>query len=305
MLGWGVLIIFVLLTAFLLFLVGKIEHQSIFQPSYGEVWKPSVEYLEYEIKSQDHSLRVWEFRNFPSRNVILFCHGNNDNISYREYAINACEIYHLNLVLFDYRGFGSSEGKFSQENICQDALSVYHHLRKTYPPEKIVIWGESLGGAPATYTACKVPCRGLVLFATFSSLGDLADRSESFDTIRRVSLIGTKFLYDGLETLTWIRRVKCPVLIVHSIEDVLIPFSCAYDLFMAISHPNKQLIKIKGGHSSPSITVEQLDILYSFIDTDIKKNERKDKEVLIKDLQLVGRRINYQKKNFQAKDWLS
>lgn len=302
--GVEVLLIFLLICVLVFFLVGKFERDSIFQPTNVEIWRPSVQYEEYDIQHKEEKIRIWEFKNYPSRNVVLFCHGNNGNISYREYVVNTCELHQINLVLFDYRGFGKSSGEFSQTNICDDALAVYRHVRKTYTPERIIIWGESLGGAPAAYLASKETCKGLVLFSTFTNLGELASRTEVFQKYVRMLAIGTKALYDGLPTIEWVKRVKCPVLVVHSLEDALIPFSCGYDLFNAVTHANKQILKIRGTHSAPIFTSEQLDILYSFVDKETGVRDVKDKMAIIAELRMAGQRGLYQERNRDAQTWI-
>ena len=304
----AVVVIFVLVALF--YFLYETGHSAVFWATREEVWAPGVSYKEVDLPvssgysrsnhetgdiqdSRDRldTLRLWDFRNYPGRNIVIFCHGTDHNITHRSYVVNACEFYHMNLILFDYRGYGKSTGKASQDHILEDALTVYDYTLESYPPNKIVLMGESLGGAPATYVATKRNCGKLVIFSSFTTLGDIIRRSPSINPKFRGILSGMRAFYDDLPNVEWIKKVKCPVCVVHSVEDQFIPYSCGEELFEN-AHSEKKIIKIKGDHSSPRLTTEQLDELFGFIDTNVVDMSAEDKAAIIEEMMEAGKRCD-------------
>src|SRR5690606_3370995 len=109
-----------------------------------------------------------------------------------------------------------------------------------YSPDKIIVWGESLGGLVATHITLKYPCYRLLLLATFSDLSSLASQSTG-----AVGQMAYPFLiFQGESNLERIKRANIPVLIIHSSEDEIIPYTHAQELFHGINHPWKSLVTI-------------------------------------------------------------
>jgi len=198
------------------------------------------------------------------KETILLCHGNTGNISYRDFLIEICALYHLNVVMFDYRGYGKSTGYPSQETIYQDGQSVYDWLVKSgIEPDDIVVWGESLGGSVATYLAATNVCKSLVLLATFASLPDIVWPKLSM--IERMLLMYIFIYIDPMESKRRIKRVKCPVIIVHSPDDGFIDIDNAKMNLDSVGHPDKHFIQIQGTHTSPKMTAGQIDDLMTIM----------------------------------------
>jgi fermentation-respiration switch protein FrsA (DUF1100 family) len=195
--------------------------------------------------------------------IIIFCHANAGNISHRDYIIEICRAQKCNLILFDYRGYGKSKGIPTAENIYKDGQAVYSYVRYflKYPPERIIVWGESLGGAVAIYIARYNPCSYLIVMASFSSIDDIVlDRNIS-KFPKLMMKLSSPFI-DTIPSKNHIAYVKCPTIIVHSIVDDLIPYESAKKMYHTIKHSDKKLITIKGGHASPDISNEDMrDIL--------------------------------------------
>jgi len=204
------------------------------------------------------------YNNFPGRRVLFVCHGNNDNITERKYLIDLCQEYKLNLLLFDYQGFGKSSGTPYQYSLQPDSQTAYDFLiSKKVNPKDVIIWGESLGGNPATYLAETNECGLLVLVSTFSSMEDtFKDYDHYFYNYSGKVL---KQLFDNSDTLTRIKNVKVPVIIIHSTEDELIPYKAATRLFDTVSHKGKLLISITGTHGNPSIDTKSLKRLMAYL----------------------------------------
>lgn len=216
------------------------------------------------------------YNNFPDRRTILVCHGNNDNITERKYLVDICDKYKLNLLLFDYQGFGKSVGTPYQYSLQPDSQTAYNYLiKKKVKQEDIIIWGESLGGNPATYLSEMNKSSALVLVSTFSSMEEcLTDYNSYF---WKYSAKVLKQVFDNSDTISRLKNVKVPVIIVHSRDDELIPFKSAERLFQSIPHQGKKLVEITGTHSNPMIDAKILDrIMRHLSDSDMNINECPD-----------------------------
>ena len=178
-----------------------------------------------------------------ARGAILFFHGNAGNISHRlDYLQMFGRLGYATLAI-DYRGYGRSTGSPSEEGTYQDALAAWRWLTQArgIKPQAIVITGESLGGAVASWLAARQAPRALVLFSTFTSVPDLAAKIYPLLPVRLIS----RFSYDNLANL---REIKAPVFIAHSPDDEIVPFEHGQALFAAAGEP-KQFLELRGGHN--------------------------------------------------------
>ena len=184
------------------------------------------------------------------KGVILFCHGNGGNIGNRVSYLPIFKDLGLATFLFDYRGYGKSEGKPSEEGTYNDVEAAWQYLtqEKQIPPQKIIIYGESLGGAIASYLAQKISQQdgknsagGLILASTFTSISDRAAELYPFMPIRFLS----RFSYNSIDRLP---IIKIPILVIHSIDDEIIPFHHGDRNFQAANQP-KKLVKLRGDHN--------------------------------------------------------
>ncbi len=182
------------------------------------------------------------------RRVVLFCHGNAGNIGHR---LDSLKIFHdlgLSVLMFDYRGFGQSEGRPTESGTYLDAEAVWEHLVmvRGFKPSEIIVFGRSLGGAVASHIAAQRPATALILESTFTSLPDLGAKFYPYLPVRLLA----RHRYDNIKHL---RKVRCPVLVVHSPEDELIPFAHGQTLYAAAPEP-KMFLEISGGHNSGFLT---------------------------------------------------
>ena len=228
-------------------------------------WYVAEEIGKCPKRKRDKLINVWLVDEFENRPVVLYYHGNSHNISYRKYMIDICRLLHLNICLVDYRGYGKSGGEAEPNNLIEDADTTYRFLRDVcdYLPSDIVIWGESLGGSPALYTASTYQVKCLVLFSTFASLEHIIP--SKYGPLGSILISSVPLLERNTNNIRFIRRVKCPVLIYHSSEDTLIPYNNALILYRNIKHNNKKLVTIKGEHHSPNINAEEFEYAPSMI----------------------------------------
>ncbi|MFZ5775166.1 MAG: alpha/beta hydrolase [Thermodesulfobacteriota bacterium] len=178
------------------------------------------------------------------RGAILFCHGNGGNISHR---LDSLRIFHalgFATLIFDYRGYGESEGQPSEEGTAQDARAAYAYLhgQAGFAPHQIVLFGRSLGAAVAARLASEVQSAGLILESAFTSAPDMA--AEMFPLLPARWLCRSDY-----NTVAALAGVRCPVLVVHSPDDEMIPFRHGQRLFAA-ARPPKQFLAIQGDHNS-------------------------------------------------------
>lgn len=179
----------------------------------------------------------------PARGTVLFFHGNAGNISHRlDYLLMFKRLGYAVLIV-DYRGYGQSSGAPSEEGTYRDAMAASRWLSgsRGIPPAAVVLVGESLGGAVASWLAARHRPRALVLLSTFTSIPDLGAKIYPFLPIRLLS----RFSYDTLER---IRRIDAPVFVAHSRDDDIVPYAHGRTLFAAAGEP-KQFLEMRGGHN--------------------------------------------------------
>lgn len=224
------------------------QHKLLYFPTADLVATPAQAGLAYEeifLTTADGTrIAAWFVPAENARGVLLFCHGNAGNISHR---LESLEIFHalgLAVLIFDYRGYGASSGHPSEEGTYQDAEAAWQYLvqERHVSPAEIIIFGRSLGGAVAARQAAKTSPRALILESSFTSVPDLAASLYPFFPVRLMS----RFHY---ETKKELQRIHCPVLIVHSPQDEIIPFAHGRALYEGAAPP-KRFLEISGDHNA-------------------------------------------------------
>ena len=168
--------------------------------------------------------------------TVLFCHGNAGNLSHRSEKIAILRELGANVFIFDYRGYGRSEGKPDEQGTYRDALAAYQHLSGP-----VVLYGESLGSAVAVDLATKVPVAGVVIEEAFSSVAAVGQKMFPFLPVRLI--VRNKY-----NTLSKIAGINAPLLILHSRDDEFFPMKHAESLFAAAREP-KRLVELRGSHN--------------------------------------------------------
>ena len=204
----------------------------------------SLNYEDIKFQTRDGlMLHGWFVPAAVNRGTLLFLHGNAGNISHRLQSIKIFHDLGMSVFIIDYRGYGLSEGKISEQGSYLDAEAALRFLvgEKNISLEHITVFGRSLGGAIASYLAGHHKPSGLIIEATFSSVPDMAAKLYPFLPVRWIS----RFKYD---TLNYLRQVSCPVLILHSKNDELVPLSHGQRLYKA-ANPPKYFVELEGGHN--------------------------------------------------------
>jgi fermentation-respiration switch protein FrsA (DUF1100 family) len=202
-------------------------------------------YDDLELTTSDGvAIHAWRVRSPErARAVVLVCHGNAGNVEVRIPLARAYGEMGCDVVLFDYRGYGNSAGSPTEEGTYRDAEAVWEWARSAgYEPQRIVLHGESLGGAVAIELARRKTVAAVIVEDTFTSLVDMGKRFYPWPPVGLV----LRIRYDSLAK---IGSLGVPVMVIHSREDDLVPFELGERLFEAAAEPKRFLVT-QGGHNS-------------------------------------------------------
>ena len=270
---WEILVPVAIAYAAVLVLVYVFQSRLVYYPEVGrEVAVTPQSYgLPFdpvEIRTSDgETLSAWWVPVADARGTVLIFHGNAGNISHRlDYLLMFNRLRYSTLIV-DYRGYGRSTGRPSEEGTYRDAEAAWDYLHgaRRVQPRDTVIAGESLGGAVATWLAARIEPRAVLLFSTFTSVTDLGAEIYWFLPVRLMSRIG----YDNLAN---VKRIRAPVFIAHSRDDDVVPFAHGKKLFEAAGEP-KSFLEMRGGHNAGFIFArkEWVAELAAFLDRHASK----------------------------------
>ena len=189
-------------------------------------------------------LHGWYIPGRGSKQTLLFFHGNAGNISHRGASLEVFHRLGLNVFIIDYRGYGKSQGKADERGFYQDARAAWRYLtdERSIDQSDIILFGRSLGGPVAAKLAAEVEPAGIILESTFSSAKDVANTI--FPVLSRLV-----FLRFDFNTAAYVQRVTCPVLVLHSPDDEIIPFRLGKFVYQAANEP-KFFVELSGDHNS-------------------------------------------------------
>ena len=204
----------------------------------------NLDFEDIALKTEDGlKLNGWYVPADNSRFTVLLCHGNGGNIMHRLDSINLLYSFGVSCFVFDYRGYGNSQGKPSEEGTYLDAHAAYRWLTETrrIPPERIILFGRSLGGSIASQLASTVDVAGLIVESCFTSYADIGQKFYPYMPVKWFA----RFSY---RTIDYIKDVHCPMMIIHSQNDEVVPFEFGLELYEAANEP-KEFIEIFGSHN--------------------------------------------------------
>ncbi|MDP6636089.1 MAG: alpha/beta hydrolase [Phycisphaerae bacterium] len=236
---------YVLLAALLFVFQGKL----VYRPTAKHVATPMqhehpMDYEDVWLEASDGvKLHGWFLPVESSKGTVLMFHGNGGNVSHRLETIAIFHDLGYNAMIIDYRGYGRSEGSPGEHGTYRDAEAAWKYLisERKLDPKRIVIFGRSLGSAVAAWLAVEKQSAGLILESAFTSIPDMGAELYKFLPVRLLARIK----YD---TFGRIKQVRCPLLIIHSPDDEIIPYHHGQKLFAAANEP-KRFLEISGGHN--------------------------------------------------------
>ncbi|MFP3868590.1 MAG: alpha/beta hydrolase [Desulfobacteraceae bacterium] len=246
---------------------GLIERTFIFFPSHRLEATPlqmGLQFQECFFTNEDGlELHGWYVPAKGSAPVIMWCHGNGGNISHRLDYITRLHQIGLGVWIFDYRGYGLSQGRPSEAGVYQDARAAYHHLCSALAvrPLQIVLLGRSLGGVIAADLATQVVVRALIVESAFTRIGDMARHHYAW-------LPGKVLFAHKFDLTQRLAALKIPKLFIHGEQDEIVPFWMGEQLYK-MAPPPKEFYPIPGaGHNDTYLVGDQkyFTRLKSFID---------------------------------------
>lgn len=232
----------------------------------------NLEYEDVSLTTADNiKIHGWFIPAETTGATILICHGNGGNISDRMESIAQFHRMGLSVLIFDYRGYGNSEGKPDEAGTYADADAAWDYLvgHRNIEETQIIVFGQSLGGAVGIELARKHKPMALIVESSFTSLPDIAAKIYPLLPVRLLS----RYDYKSAEK---IGAVDAPVLVIHSRDDDMIPFSHGQKLFDLAGEP-KQFLEITGTHNDGYITSGEVyqNGLESFINPLVNQSQGK------------------------------
>ncbi len=197
---------------------------------------------EYNIHTADHArINGLHFKTEQPKGVVFYLKGNSKSIKgWGKFAVDFTRL-NYDVIMVDYRGFGKSTGRRSQEAIKKDLQLVYDHIKERVPEKFIILYGRSLGSGFAAKIASMNNPKMLILDAPYYSLRKVAKKYIPFMPL---SLL-IKF---PMPTYKWLKYVKCPIHIIHGTDDRLIPYRTSVKLSRINPSTTTLHTVIGGGH---------------------------------------------------------
>ncbi len=244
------------------------ERRGIFYPVKQVEFTPKLidsTFDDIYIKTQDNiTLNGWFIPCNNSKYTIFFLHGNAGNIGHRLEKIKMLREAGLNIFIIDYRGYGRSGGSPFEEGLYYDAKAAYEYLLYTrkISPNKIILYGESLGAAVAIDLAAKSEIKAIILEGAFSCGKDMGREIFPF--------LPVFFFKDTYNSVKKIKTVKAAKLFLHSKEDEIVPFALSKKLFDS-SPGEKFFIELNGSHNDAFLYSknEYLSAISEFINNNL------------------------------------
>jgi fermentation-respiration switch protein FrsA (DUF1100 family) len=196
---------------------------------------------EISLNSGDgETLVAWHVPPRDDKPVVLYFHGNGGALKLRAGRFSRLTADGTGLLALSYRGYGGSTGRPSEAGLIRDAQAAYDFAAARYRPERLVLWGESLGTAVAIALAAERRIGGLILDAPFTSAADVGASAYPFAPVRWL-------IKDSFRSDLRIARVQAPTLILHGERDSIIPISFGERLFALANEP-KRMVRFPAGN---------------------------------------------------------
>ncbi|HAN77843.1 MAG TPA: hypothetical protein DCQ31_08760 [Bacteroidales bacterium] len=205
-----------------------------------------IKKTEYLVGTENnYQLNAWYIESSAPRATVLYLHGNAGDLNCLIEQFEVFDDLGLNVFAVDYRGYGKSSGTINLKNdILADSEAAFNYAVRflNIKPEDIIIWGRSIGSAPATFLANKYKVKALVLESGFAELSKVVETKLPFLPVKQL----LKYSYNNTEL---IGKIECPKLFIHGKNDPLILFENSEILFAKANVP-KQLLALQGEHNN-------------------------------------------------------
>ena len=239
-------------------LIGALEPRLVFFPSAGEDRNPADAGIDFSVvrltTSDGETLAAWQLEpEQPIADVVYF-HGNGGNLSVWLPVFAILHAHRLRVLAVDYRGYGLSSGRPSEDGVYRDAEAVAQYAashRSKSVARPLVFWGRSLGGPIAAAATQVVRPDGLILESSFA---DKAAVIRSHPVLRMLNVFGAY----RFETVKLLKEFGGPVLVLHGTRDSIVPFALGRELHDRLDTP-KQFVEIAGADHNDLIDAARAD----------------------------------------------
>ena len=248
-------ILLLIVSVFIFIYVRYYEKKNIYFPIKEIEFTPSDLGFKFDdvffVNKEGLTLNGWFIKAANPRGTLLFCHGNAGNISHRLEIINILYKLNLNIFIFDYRGYGRSQGIPSEDGLYQDTYAAYQYLvsRKDVDNRSIIVYGRSIGANVAIDLVSQVEPACLISDGSFTSAYDMG--RIIFPLLPIQWIITVKY-----DALSKIKNITTPKLIIHSRDDEVVPFRLGKKLFDAAAQP-KEFYIMQGTHNEGLLSASQ------------------------------------------------
>jgi len=186
-------------------------------------------------------IHIWQAPPQDGKPVILYFHGNGGSLRYRVDRFHRLIGAGIGLVALEYRGYGGLSGSPSQQGLIRDAEAAYAYATAHYPVQQIVVWGESLGSGVAVALAAEKPVGRVILEAPFTSALAVAESRYWYLPVRLL-------MKDQFRSDERIGKVTAPLLILHGVQDRVVPYAMGERMFELANKPKHIVRFLDGGH---------------------------------------------------------
>jgi len=185
-------------------------------------------------------LNALHFKTEKPNGIILYFHGNAGNLDRWGGIVGSLTKYGHEVLIMDFRGYGKSTGERTKQNMLDDAEEFYQYVMKTWPEEKITLYGRSLGCSFASNLAGKYSPAGLILESPFYSVGDVGRRAGWIYPMKGI----LRFNFNNAESL---KTATCPITIIHGIEDQIVPHDSGMRLYQSLDTAKARFVAVENG----------------------------------------------------------
>ena len=240
-----------LVLGMLRWLVRYYEPQLAFFPNKGEDATPAVYGVPFApmtaTTADGERIRVWHLPHAAPRAQVVYFHGNGGNLSLWAELLVPIARHNLDVIAFDYRGYGVSSGSPTEQGLYRDVDAVlelaHGRLRRAGVP--LVYWGRSLGTTMAAYASTRRPPHGVILEAGFPSMRAVVRSNPIFAVL-------SWFASYEFPTARYMAQSRVPALLLHGDADRVIPYELGRELHDAIPG-EKRFVTIKGGDHNDAL----------------------------------------------------
>jgi fermentation-respiration switch protein FrsA (DUF1100 family) len=202
---------------------------------------PQAEEIEL-VASDGERVIAWHVPPRGDKPVVLYFHGNGGALAWRAERFARIVADGTGLLALSYRGYGGSTGSPSEAGLLRDGEAIYAHAAARYPPERLVLYGESLGTGVAVPLAAEHKVGKVILESPFTSAVDIGAAAYPFLPVRLL-------MRDRFRSDERIAKVTAPVLVLHGERDTVVPIGYGERLYALISAP-KKFVRFREGHHS-------------------------------------------------------